>query len=153
MKNRSPVLILLGALALILLVGVLAAACGGSTATTTTAVTTPATTATTAGTSTTAGATTTAPSTATTAAGGGATSQVTLQNLQITPATVTIKAGDTVTWTNNDSTTHHLVGDNGEFDSGDMTPGSTFSFKFATAGTVAYHCSIHPSMTGTITVQ
>ena len=96
--------------------------------------------------------TTTAGPTTTVGSGGGAT-QVALQNLQISPTSVTVKAGDTVTWTNKDGFTHRLVGDNGEFDSGDLVAGATFSFVFKTAGTVAYHCSIHPSMTGTIVVQ
>ena len=113
--------------------------------------------ATTAGTSSSATSVTTAASgtTVPTTAGGagGATTQVALQNFQIVPATVTIKAGDSITWTNKDSTTHRLVGDKNEFDSGDIAAGATFAFTFKTAGAVAYHCSIHPSMIGTITVQ
>jgi plastocyanin len=117
---------LIAALLVILVVAVFAAACGGGTSGTT---------------ATTAGA----------APGGGA--QVTLQNIQISPTSVTIKAGESVTWTNKDSFTHHLVGDNGEFDSGDLANGATFTFVFKTAGTIAYHCSIHPEMKGTVVVQ
>ena len=76
-----------------------------------------------------------------------------MKDIAIDPTSLTVKAGYTVTWTNNDSFAHHLVGDNGEFDSGDMAGGGTFSFTFATPGTVAYHCSIHPTMKGTVTVQ
>lgn len=49
-------------------------------------------------------------------------------------------------------TTHHLVSDTGLFDSGVFAPGTKFSFTFAASGTYAYHCSIHPSMVGTITI-
>lgn len=100
------------------------------------------------------GATTTASTPATTGTTGGAGgAQVTLQNIQISPTTVTIKVSESVTWTNKDSFAHHLVGDKGEFDSGDMAAGATFSFAFKTAGTYAYHCSIHPEMKGTVVVQ
>ncbi len=49
-------------------------------------------------------------------------------------------------------TTHHLVSDTGVFDSGVFAPGTTFTFTFPASGTYAYHCSIHPTMVGTITV-
>ncbi len=52
-----------------------------------------------------------------------------------------------------DGFAHQLVGDNGEFDSGTMAAGATFSFTFKTAGTITYHCSIHPQMKGTVIVQ
>ena len=100
-------------------------------------------------------ATTTAPPSGGTTApsGGGAGGQVVMKNLAFDPATVTIAVGGTVTWTNEDSTTHTVTADNGEFNSGDLANGATFSFTFDTAGTFAYHCSIHPSMTGTVVVQ
>jgi plastocyanin len=49
-------------------------------------------------------------------------------------------------------TTHHLVSDTGVFDSGVFAPGTSFTFTFATTGTYAYHCSIHPTMVGTVTI-
>ena len=45
------------------------------------------------------------------------------------------------------------LADNGEFDSGTLAQGDEFSETFGTAGTFAYHCTIHPSMTGTVTVE
>lgn len=137
-KRRA--LILVAALSVLLVVGVLAASCGGGT------------TATTAGSVTTAGSGTTvgAP---TTSGGGSGGAAVTIKGSAFDPATVTIKVGETVTWTNQDSPTHTVVGDNNEFKSGNLATGATFSFKFDTAGTYAYHCSIHPSMTGTVIVQ
>ena len=145
-KRRT--LILIGALSVLLVVGVLAASCGGGT-TATTATTVGS--GTTAGTPTTAGATTTA-GTPTSAAGGGGT-QVVMKGFAFDPASVTIKVGESVTWTNQDSTNHTVTADKGEFNSSQLANGATFSFKFDTAGTYAYHCSIHPSMTGTVVVQ
>ena len=56
-------------------------------------------------------------------------------------------------WSNADSTTHDVVADAGAFDSGRMGPNGAFSFTFSQRGTYAYHCTIHPTMTGTIVVQ
>ena len=78
---------------------------------------------------------------------------VTLANFAFSPATLTVKAGTTVTWTNNDSTTHTVTSDTGVFNSGNLAPNATFSYTFSTAGTYAYHCSIHSTMKGTIIVQ
>ncbi len=59
-----------------------------------------------------------------------------------------------VTWTNNDSPTHTVTGDNGgdPGNSPNIPSGGTFSYLFDTPGTYTYHCSIHPSMTGTVIV-
>jgi plastocyanin len=78
---------------------------------------------------------------------------VSLANFTFSPATLPIKAGTTVTWTNNDSTTHTVTSDNGVFDSGSLAPGATFIYTFNNTGTFAYHCAIHTSMKGTIIVQ
>ena len=73
------------------------------------------------------------------------------------PATITIKVGTTVTWTNNTSAPHTVTSDDGTtFDSGLNTPiqpGDTFSFTFTKTGTFAYHCQIHPFMKATVIVQ
>ena len=138
---------LISALFIILVIGLLAAGCGGTSATTTTAGSTP----TTAGVSTTGGVTTTAGVSTTTGGAGGA--QVVMKNFAFAPASVTIKAGDSVTWTNQDGTTHTVNGDNGEFTSGNIASGATFTFKFDKAGTYSYHCSIHPTMKATVVVQ
>jgi plastocyanin len=63
-----------------------------------------------------------------------------------------VAVGTTVTWTNQDSTAHTVTANDGSFDSGPIQPGKSFSHTFSTAGTVAYHCKIHPSMTATVTV-
>ena len=84
------------------------------------------------------------------AAGGDA---VAIQNFAFGPASLSVAAGTTVTWTNNDTAPHTATADDGSFDSSSIAPGATFSQAFATAGTFAYHCSLHPNMTGTIEVN
>jgi plastocyanin len=87
---------------------------------------------------------------------GGGTSAgataVSIANFAFSPASVTIKKGDSVTWTNNDSATHTVTGDGG-ISSGDIAQGKTYTKKFDTVGSFAYRCAIHPSMTGTVVVQ
>jgi plastocyanin len=85
------------------------------------------------------------------AAGGTSAVAVSLQNFAFNPSTIDVAVGGTVTFTNNDSATHDVVGDS--FDSGPMAQGATFSQKFPTAGTFPIHCSIHPSMTATVNVK
>ncbi len=78
---------------------------------------------------------------------------VNIQNFAFNPETVTVNKGDTVTWTNNDSATHHIVADDGSFDLGNQTNGSTVKQKFDASGTFSYHCSIHPTMVGKVIVK
>lgn len=68
------------------------------------------------------------------------------------PNPVTIAAGDSLVWTNGDFAVHRIVLDNGSYDSGNITPGGSSPPFTAGAAGGAYHCSIHPSMTGTIVV-
>jgi plastocyanin len=83
-----------------------------------------------------------------------ATDKVTVQNFAFSPASITVKAGTTVTWTNSDSVAHTVTETDGKSGpaSSDVNPGSSYSFTFKDAGTYQYHCSIHPSMTGTVVV-
>ncbi len=83
---------------------------------------------------------------------GGATA-VTIKDFAFSPATATAAAGSKVTWTNGDTTAHTVTLDDGSADSGNVAPGSTFDHVFATAGTFAYHCTIHSQMKGTVTVS
>jgi plastocyanin len=82
-----------------------------------------------------------------------ATSSVTIQNSAFAPAQRVVHVGDTVTWTNADAFSHTSTSDTGAWDSGVIRAGAAFSFVFTTAGTFAYHCSIHAFMHGTIVVQ
>lgn len=85
-------------------------------------------------------------------AGSGAVVSASMVNFAFVPAKITVAAGGTVTWTNTDQVAHTVTADNGSFGSGQIAPGATFSRTFTRPGTYAFHCSIHPSMTGTITV-
>lgn len=76
------------------------------------------------------------------------------------PFAVSLAGGGTVIWANADFTSgygstgvsHHLVEDAGAFDSGVISPKKAYTFTFTATGTYTYHCSIHPTMTGTINV-
>jgi len=85
--------------------------------------------------------------------GGDCSTDVCMQDIAFAPDSVTVSAGDTVEWTNLDSTTHTVTADDDAFDSGDLGDGDTFEFTFDEAGEYTYHCSIHSSMTGTVVVQ
>ena len=77
-----------------------------------------------------------------------------IQNFAFNPTNLTVKVGTTVTWINQDSTTHTVTSDNGAFQSsGNLNQGTNYTFTFTKAGTYPYHCSIHPNMKGTILVQ
>lgn len=83
-----------------------------------------------------------------------ATDKVTISGYAFSPANLTVKKGTTVTWTNNDAVAHTVTETDGQTGpkSGDLNQGQTYSFTFDTVGTFKYDCSIHPYMTGTVTV-
>jgi plastocyanin len=68
------------------------------------------------------------------------------------PATTTVNAGDTVTWSNTSGVVHTATADDGSFDTGSISDGASGSVTFDEAGTFPYHCTIHASMTGSIVV-
>ncbi len=78
--------------------------------------------------------------------------QVSIDNFAFAPATLTVKAGSTVVWTNRDEEPHTVAANDGSFHSPGMGTGATFSHTFSTAGTFDYVCSIHPMMHGTVVV-
>lgn len=96
-----------------------------------------------------------APAPAPSASGSPATTAdtVNIQNFAFNPATVTVAPGTAVTWKFDDDTDHTVVADDNSFSSQPEGKGQTYSHTFATAGTVAYHCSIHPFMKATVTVK
>ena len=95
---------------------------------------------------------------------------VSIQDFSFSPASVTIKAGTTVRWTNNGPSAHTTTSDAGVWSSatlgaptsgggyaGGGTAGGVFDFKFTQPGTFPYHCSLHPpsmypGFTGMVTV-
>jgi plastocyanin len=67
------------------------------------------------------------------------------------PKDLTVKVGDTVTWTNDGQLPHTATAEG--FDSGSIAPGDTYEWTAEKAGTVSYVCTFHPGMEGTITVN
>jgi plastocyanin len=91
--------------------------------------------------------------------GGGGGAEVGMMNIQFEPSDVTIKAGETVTWTNDEGVAHDVdktSGPGAQFSSGPeggMMEGDTFEHTFDQAGTYEYVCRVHaPGMAGTIEV-
>lgn len=84
---------------------------------------------------------------------GGEACSVEMKDFAFNPAQIEIAVGTTVTWTNNDTVAHTATATGGEFDSGILDPGSSFSHTFAKAGTYDYACLIHPKMKGTVVVR
>jgi plastocyanin len=78
---------------------------------------------------------------------------VDISGFAFVPQTLTVSVGTTVTWTNNDSSSHTIASNDNLFQSGTLAKGATFSHTFAQKGTFNYHCSIHPSMTGKVIVE
>jgi plastocyanin len=79
--------------------------------------------------------------------------EVKIDNFSFTPQMLTIKAGDTVTFVNHDDIPHTVVSKTLAFRSKPLDTDDKFSFTFATPGTFAYFCSLHPHMTGSIVVE
>ena len=75
---------------------------------------------------------------------------VSIANFAFDPAELEVTTGTEVTWTNDDQAPHTVTADGGEFDSGTLEPGDTFSVAVEGNGPVTYACMIHPEMTGTI---
>src|SRR3954453_9861859 len=79
-----------------------------------------------------------------------ATIAVRIKDFDFSPATITIKAGSTVVWTNDDSVQHDVTFHGGGISSSVLNRDDTFSHTFSSAGTYRYICSIHPFMHGTV---
>ncbi len=89
--------------------------------------------------------------------GGGGSASVTVLivgsagSQAFTPNPVSVAAGQTVAFKNNDSTTHHIVQNGGAFDTGNLAPGATSApIMIGNSSAMPFHCVIHPSMVGTI---
>ena len=80
-----------------------------------------------------------------------------IQNMAYSPSSITVTSGDFIIWTNLDSVDHTVTDNNTNpsFDSGLLSNGQTFALATngLSAGTYNYHCTPHPSMTGTIIIQ
>jgi plastocyanin len=82
-----------------------------------------------------------------------ATANVALTRSGFVPATARIVAGDTVTWTNNDTVNRSVVSNSGLFSSGILTPGESFSHTFAQRGTYGYRDGTRTRVRGTVVVR
>ena len=91
--------------------------------------------------------------TTTAGAAAAASDQIVIKDFEFSPVSLTVKVGTAVTWTNTGSTDHTVTADDGTFDAGHIAPGKKFPHTFATAGTFKFHCAIHSSMVGSVTVQ
>jgi plastocyanin len=84
---------------------------------------------------------------------GAVPNSIEVKDFMFMPTTLTVTAGDKVTWVNRDDEPHTVVSDTGMFRSSAMDTGESFSFKFDKPGTYHFTCSIHPRMVGTIVVK
>ena len=79
--------------------------------------------------------------------------EVKIDNFAFAPHHLTVKAGTTVTWTNEDDIPHTVTSSKKVFRSKALDTNDKFSFTFTTPGEYKYFCSVHPHMTGAIVVE
>jgi plastocyanin len=78
---------------------------------------------------------------------------VDMKNIQFAPKSQSVKAGQKVTWVNQDSVDHDVKADSGaDFHSDQFGKGGKFAFTPQKAGEIKYECTLHPGMTGTLKV-
>ena len=86
------------------------------------------------------------------ASGTGTGTVVHIRDDAFVPASLTVKAGDKVTFVNDDDDAHTATADDAAWDSEGLNQGQKWTHAFMKAGKVAYHCTVHPMMHGTIVV-
>jgi cell migration-inducing and hyaluronan-binding protein len=77
---------------------------------------------------------------------------VAISGFAYAPRQATVRVGETVTWTNNDSAQHTVTADGASFNSGALSQGGVYSRTFDATGVYSYSCAIHPSMVGSVRV-
>lgn len=88
--------------------------------------------------------------------GGAALSKdhaVTISGFKFTPARISVAAGDTITFTNNDSAPHTATALNGAFNTGTIGKGKSKKVTVNNAGGLDYKCNFHPAMKGKVTAK
>jgi plastocyanin len=80
-------------------------------------------------------------------------STINVDNFSFSPATVTVSAGTTVTWTNHDDIPHNIVEKDQKFKSKALDTDDSFTHTFTEAGTYEYFCGLHPKMIGKVIVE
>ncbi len=77
---------------------------------------------------------------------------IAIRNYAYLPASLTVKAGARVTWTNHDQTAHTATATQGALDTGTINAGKSSTIDFKHPGTYMYHCAFHAFMTAAIKV-
>ena len=77
--------------------------------------------------------------------------QISMENLEITPAEASVKVGDTIEWINKDVLAHTATARSGDFDVM-LPPKKTGTLVVKKAGTFEYYCRSHPNMKATLNV-
>jgi plastocyanin len=80
-------------------------------------------------------------------------STIHIRDFAFVPTTVTIRAGQTVRFVQDDAAAHTVTAVDKSFDSGNLDKGKSWTHTFDTAGTYAYLCAYHPTMRGTVIVK
>ena len=86
-------------------------------------------------------------------ASGKSTDQVSIKDFLYKPEDITISAGDSVSFSNQDSANHTATARDGDFDSGTLGQGDSTGLTIDEPGTYTYICSFHPFMNGQVTVE
>lgn len=79
--------------------------------------------------------------------------EIVITNFSFEPATITVKAGTTVTWVNHDDEPHTATANDKSFNSKTLDTGDHFSQQFKAPGIYNYYCALHPKMTGKVIVK
>ena len=79
--------------------------------------------------------------------------EVGIDQFTFTPQRLTVRAGATVAWSNEDDVPHTVASSSKVFKSKALDTAGKFSFTFTTPGTYEYFCSLHPHMTGAVVVE
>jgi plastocyanin len=86
-------------------------------------------------------------------AGGGHAHTVLIDSVQFKPQELTVHQGDRIVWVNKDPFPHTVTADAKAFDSQSLAPEASWTYIARKPGKYAYHCTLHPTMTGTIIVK
>lgn len=78
---------------------------------------------------------------------------VTIEEMQFKPAELTVKAGDSIVWVNKDMFPHTATSKAKGFDSQQIDPEKSWTFRAVKKGVVPYVCTLHPTMQGTLRVR
>jgi plastocyanin len=78
---------------------------------------------------------------------------VVIENVQFSPQSLIVKAGERITWVNKDLFPHSATADAKLFDSKAIAPNASWTWVAGKPGTYAYGCTFHPTMKGAVTVQ